>query len=152
MWSSTLFKNIYVLLNKLFCDIHTKFSHKFSMHICAFVYDYSWACSGGGAVREWERAKVLFCGYYVLKNEESKNINSNLAYKKSLLGVPWWHSRLRIQCCHCCGSDHCCGLGLIPGPRTSICHGSSQKKWKKKSIFIYVSRSSSTISAGLYSF
>ena len=29
---------------------------------------------------------------------------------------------------HC----HCCGLGLIPGPGTSKCHGCSQKKKKKK--------------------
>ena len=24
-------------------------------------------------------------------------------------GVPWWHSGLRIHCCHCCGT------GSIPG-------------------------------------
>ena len=30
-----------------------------------------------------------------------------------------WHSRLKIPHCHCCGA------GLIPGPRTSTCEGSS---------------------------
>lgn len=30
-------------------------------------------------------------------------------------------SRLRTQCCHWCGSGHCCGLGLTPGLGTSAC-------------------------------
>ena len=30
--------------------------------------------------------------------------------------VLWWPSGLRIQCCHFCGSGHCHGVGLIPGP------------------------------------
>lgn len=34
-------------------------------------------------------------------------------------------------CCHCCGSDHCCVLGLIPAPGTSACHGCNQIKKKK---------------------
>ena len=37
-------------------------------------------------------------------------------------GVSRWLNRLRILCCHCCGAD------LIPGPRTSICHGHGQKR------------------------
>ena len=42
-------------------------------------------------------------------------------------GVPLWLSGLRIQCCHCCG------MGLIPGPRTSTYHKCSQKgKGEKK--------------------
>ena len=44
-------------------------------------------------------------------------------------GVPWWLSRLRIQCCHWCGSDGYCGAGSVPGLGTSTCHGCG---WKKK--------------------
>uniref|UniRef100_A0A8D1NRS6 Epidermal growth factor receptor pathway substrate 15 n=1 Tax=Sus scrofa TaxID=9823 RepID=A0A8D1NRS6_PIG len=47
---------------------------------------------------------------------------------KTKLGVPWWLSRLRIWHCHCGGSSHCCGVGLIPGPGTSACLGHGQKK------------------------
>ena len=41
--------------------------------------------------------------------------------------VPLWHSGLRIQDYHYSSSGHCCGVGLIPGPGTSTCHGNSQK-------------------------
>ena len=44
---------------------------------------------------------------------------------KFVLGIPWWLSGFRIWLCHCCGSDHCCGVCLIPGPGTSACCGSS---------------------------
>ena len=37
-------------------------------------------------------------------------------------------SRLRIQHCHCCGSGYSCGVGLIPGPGTSVCCGRGQQK------------------------
>ena len=40
--------------------------------------------------------------------------------KRKELGVPWWPSRLRIQCCHCCVSGCCCGVG------TSACHRCGQ--------------------------
>ena len=33
----------------------------------------------------------------------------------------WWHSRLRIQHCHCYSLGHCCVAHLIPGPGTSAC-------------------------------
>ena len=29
--------------------------------------------------------------------------------------------------CHCCGSDRCYGVGSIPEPGTSTCHGRGQK-------------------------
>ena len=51
---------------------------------------------------------------------------------RKYLGVPRWHSRLRMWCCHCCGSSHSCGVGLIPGSETSACCGCGQKKKKKK--------------------
>ena len=42
---------------------------------------------------------------------------------KSLqIGVP---QQLSILCCHCCGLD------MIPGPGTSVCHGCSQNKQTK---------------------
>lgn len=44
---------------------------------------------------------------------------------------PWWHSGLRFWHCHCCGSGLSCSVGLIPGPRTSTCHGHSQTKQNK---------------------
>jgi len=37
------------------------------------------------------------------------------SFKKDIGGVPWWPSRLKIWC------YHCCGVGLIPGPGTSAC-------------------------------
>ena len=57
-------------------------------------------------------------------NKESKNKQTKR------LGVPWWHSWLRIR--HCC----CCGMGSGPGPATSACYQpcqtNNQKKKKKK--------------------
>ena len=53
-------------------------------------------------------------------------------FLKTLRGVPWWPSGLRIQHCHCSGSGHCCVLGVIPGLGTLTCCGCSQKKKKKK--------------------
>ena len=41
---------------------------------------------------------------------------------KTLLGVPWWLSGLRIWHCHCCGP------GLMPGPGPSPCHQCGQKE------------------------
>ena len=51
-------------------------------------------------------------------------------------GVPWWHRRLRIWSCHCSGSGHCCGTGLISGPGNSICckHGQKRKKRERAEV------------------
>ena len=43
---------------------------------------------------------------------------------KTTIGVPLWHSGLRIQCCHCSGLG--C-YGLITGWRTSACHRCRKK-------------------------
>lgn len=43
------------------------------------------------------------------------------------LGVPWWHSTLRIWCCRYCG------MGSIPGPVTSACLRHGQKTNQTKS-------------------
>ena len=42
-----------------------------------------------------------------------------------ILGVSWWHSRLGIQCCRCCG------LGSIPGSE-SFCMPQAQPKQTNK--------------------
>ena len=55
-----------------------------------------------------------------LKKQEKSQIN-NLT-----LGVSWWLNRIRIGCCHCCGT------GLIPGLRTSSSCRSGQTKQNKK--------------------
>ena len=48
----------------------------------------------------------------------------------ALVGSPAQHSGL--GCCCSCGVDGSCGSVSIPGPGTSICHGCSHKKKKKK--------------------
>ena len=56
--------------------------------------------------------------------------------QRKVSGVPLGHSRLRIWCCHCRGSGCCCGMGSIPGPGTSTCHGQGQKKNRKVSVVL----------------
>ena len=46
-----------------------------------------------------------------------KSKKQNKTKQKKLLGIPWWPGGLRIQCCHCCGSGHCCGTSSITSPR-----------------------------------
>ena len=46
-------------------------------------------------------------------------------------GVHWWISRLKMQHCHCCGLDCCCGVGLITCRRTSTRCGLGQNKQTK---------------------
>ena len=43
------------------------------------------------------------------------------------ISVPVWLNRLKTRHCHCRGSGHCCGTGLIPGPGSSACRGRGQK-------------------------
>ena len=43
-------------------------------------------------------------------------------------------SGLRILCCHCSRSGHCCGTGSIPGQGASICFGHGKKKEKKEKL------------------
>ena len=48
-------------------------------------------------------------------------------------GVPWWHSRFRIQCCYCSDSGRCCGMDLLPGWELLHTKGPAKKiKIKKK--------------------
>ena len=68
-------------------------------------------------------AKSLVCGV-PSHSPTGLQGHSSLGLELRLGRVPWWCSRLRIQCCHCCG------VGLIPDPRTSVClrHGPSHPK------------------------
>ena len=34
---------------------------------------------------------------------------------KTGCSIPQWPTELNMQHCHCSGSGHCCGVGLIPG-------------------------------------
>ena len=47
--------------------------------------------------------------------------------KNTFIGVLLWHSRLRIQHCHCSGSGNCHGAGLIPGPELPHAMGTKNK-------------------------
>ena len=53
-------------------------------------------------------------------------------FKSIQSGVPWWHSRLRIQHCHCNVLGHCSGTGSVLGPGTSTSHVCSQKKKRRR--------------------
>ena len=54
--------------------------------------------------------------------------------KERKLGFPLWHCGLRIQCCHCNGCGHCCGVDSIPGPGTSAYqeYGKERKEGRKE--------------------
>ena len=52
----------------------------------------------------------------------------------TIKGISAWFSGLRIQCCHCCSSGHCCGGGFIPGLGTSTCHRYGKNKIKNKKL------------------
>ena len=58
--------------------------------------------------------------WMLCKIPSSTKILLNHEFRSSLLA-----SLLRIQYCHCCG------LGSIPGPGTSACHGQGQKNKNK---------------------
>lgn len=50
-------------------------------------------------------------------------------------GLRIWHLT-----CHCNGSGHNCGSGLIPGPKTSTCCGHSQKTNKQINNWLKMTR------------
>lgn len=56
-----------------------------------------------------------------------------------------WLSGLKIQSCHCSGSGCCPGVGLVPGPKTSTCHGCGQKTpTRSQKVFTFWPPSSSS--------
>ena len=58
-------------------------------------------------------------------------IFASIVIKDTGLGVPLWHSGLRIQHFHCRDLNCCCHAGSAPGLGTSMCCKCSQKKKKK---------------------
>ena len=59
------------------------------------------------------------------RQKENKKITTKNTLPK---GVCLWHSGLRIQCCPCSSSGHCCDRGFSPGLGNSTYHGCGQKK------------------------
>ena len=64
--------------------------------------------------------------------EGSQQAQGSSAQKLKDLRIPLQLHRLRIQLCHCSSLDPCCGMGSIPGPRTSTCRGQKTKNKNKK--------------------
>ena len=58
--------------------------------------------------------------------------SSIMGQKEHIYGVLWWHSGLRIWCCHCSGSGHCCVVGSFLGLGTCMCLRHGQKKPPQK--------------------
>ena len=83
----------------------------------------------------WEPPYATGAAQKGQKTKKKKKKNCLQVYNKFLktekTGVLLQLSGLRILHCHCSSLDCCCGLGLIPGPGTSTCHGCSQKGKKK---------------------
>ena len=60
--------------------------------------------------------------------------------KKAFQGIPLWKHGLKIRCCHHSNSGRCHGMGSVPGPGTSACHGHGPpvpRPTKKKYIYIF---------------
>ena len=65
-------------------------------------------------------------------NELFMKHRKKLPEKANFGRVPWWLSRLRIWHCHCCGSHHFCGIGLILDQEPRHAEGMPQtKKYKQ---------------------
>jgi len=65
-----------------------------------------------------------------ITNKQKTKLRSKTYYvlhKNLKCGVLMWLSALKIGHYRCSSSGHCCDSGLIPTPRTSTCHGHSQK-------------------------
>ena len=70
---------------------------------------------------------------------EAKTLSGNQmdpSSKKAQAGVLWWLSKLRLQCCHCCGKGYRGGKGSVSGPGISTCFRDNQKKKKHKMEFL----------------
>ena len=70
------------------------------------------------------------------------------ALKRDVIRVPWWLSGLRIPCCLCCSSGHCCGAGSVPGlPHAA---GTAKKRndvaSENAQIFLLITITATTIS------
>ena len=53
---------------------------------------------------------------------------TNTCFYSVACGVPLWHSRLRVQHCHCSSLGGCCGAaGSVPGLGISTCRRYNQR-------------------------
>ena len=77
----------------------------------------------------WELHMPQMEVFFALRSKKKKK-------EKKIVGVLLWISRLRIWCCHCCGSGGWCGAGSVPSPKTSACCGCSHKKGKVDTMHI----------------
>ena len=75
-----------------------------------------------------------------LKKLQSSRYLSFISCKMGKIGSSLVVQWIKTWCWHCCGSGHCSGTGLIPGPRTSSCRRHGQKR-KKIGIIIYAFKS-----------
>ena len=79
-----------------------------------------------------------WCHLHFTQSNGKKNRNEATVLPQKIIqffknhlsdGVPWSLSGLRVQHCHCCGSDHCCHAGSTSGLGTFTCCGRSQKNY-----------------------
>ena len=56
------------------------------------------------------------------------------------MGSFWWLSGLKMRHCHCYGSSHCCGAGLIPVPGPFACRRDAQKNGNECSEFLFIEK------------
>ena len=66
-----------------------------------------------------------------MKKQACRHFLQNPKINNLVQRVPWLHCWLRFWNCQCCGSGQCCGVGLIPDPGTSACHGSAKTNKKE---------------------
>ena len=60
------------------------------------------------------------------QNETLKENGCNLQLRINI-GIPWWHSGLRIWHYQSCGMGDSCGAASVPGPGISTCYTHSQR-------------------------
>ena len=66
-----------------------------------------------------------------MKLSQAKILNQNkVTHEKTMAGVPWWLSELRIHCCHRYGSGS--GCGEVQSLVQELCMPWEQPKKKKK--------------------
>ena len=68
-----------------------------------------------------------------------------------LQGTPWWHGRLRIQCCQCSDSGCCCSKGSTPAQELLHALGKAKKE-KILEFLLWCNRISSILGALGYRF
>lgn len=77
------------------------------------------------------RLFLMLLGYISL-TDITLFICGDLLKKKKLLGISWWHSVLRILCCHCCGSSH----NMVYSLAWKLRHKQKKKKGRGDQNFI----------------